>query len=182
MFSRGRILKSLAGCLLLLLGVALPWYGTRAQREDEIPNNELRVFTSEKGFRINATQKVMPEFPEEALRAGVQGVVVLSLYHDAAGDAAKIKVAQSPHSALTRAAIEAVEQWKWRQFRSGGIDRPVLSKLSFKFIIEKGVGRVEDAPDGGGPSASKDLFALRRTAVWPDDESRSRRAGRDKQD
>jgi TonB family protein len=149
----------------------------RVEKYDAPENNELRLVSSERGFRASALRKAMPEFPEEALKAGAQGMVVLSLYQDGEGNAAKIKVVESPHPALTEAAIKAVKQWKWRKFRSGGIDRPVLSKLSFNFIIENEVGRVEDPVDDGPDGAYRnlrDIDALRLKATWPDDSASSK--------
>lgn len=176
MIRYGRSFRGLI-CSCLLFSVAFFSFNAYAQSEDEIPNNELRVFSSEWGFRLNATRKVMPEFPAEALKAGAQGVVVLSLHHDGEGKAAKIKVAESPHPALTRAAITAVELWKWRQFMSGGIYRPILGKLSFKFIIEDGTGHVEDPPDDRGFESLKELDAIRMKAIWPDESSRRAKQG-----
>jgi TonB family protein len=146
-----------------------------AEAKYDAPENDIGVFSSECGFRVNATHKMMPEFPEEALKAGVQGIVILSLYHDGEGSAAKIKVVESPHRVLTEAAIKAVKQWKWRKFKNGGIDRPILSKLSFKFIIEGEVGRVEDAINDCDKSrvhwSLSDIHALRLRATWPNDSS-----------
>lgn len=167
-------------CSGTLLGVVILLFSAYAQTDDEIPNNELRLFESEMGFRLRADRKVMPEYPEEALKAGAAGVVVLSLYHDSEGNAAKIKVLESPHPALTQAAITAVEQWKWRRFKSGGIDRPILGKLSFKFIINEGVSRVEDPPDDEAFRNLRDIQALRLKATWPD--AKSRRANQGGQD
>ena len=164
---RGLRLKGLIRCCALF-GVALLSVDAYTQSEDEIPNNELRLFSSERGFRLEALRKVMPEFPDEALRAGAQGLVVLSLYQDGEGNAAKIKVVESPHRALTEAAIKAAKQWKWRQFMWKGIDRPILSRLSFKFVIEGGVGRVEDPPDDAAFRNLRDIPALRLKATWPD--------------
>jgi TonB family protein len=142
---------------------------------DDTPENDMRLFSSECGFRVNATHKVMPDFPEGALAAEAQGAVVLSLYHDAQGNAAKIKVVESPHPALTEAAIKAVKQWKWRLFRSGGIDRPILGKLSFKFVIEDGAGRVSDLITDCDTSRDnwslRDIRALRQKSAWPEEES-----------
>ena len=131
-----------AACLLY--GGLLSSLHPQAQSDDEIPNNELRLFDTERGFRLNATHKVMPEFPAEALKDGAQGVVVLSLYHDADGYAAYIKVLESPHPAISEAAIRAVQQWRWRVFVSGNVARPVKGKLTFYFVMEDGAGRVED--------------------------------------
>lgn len=142
---------------------------------DDAPEHDMRLFSSECGFRVNATRKVMPDFPEEALAAEAEGAVVLSLYHDAQGNAAKIKVVESPHRALTEAAVRAVKQWKWRLFRSGGIDRPILGKLSFKFVIEDGVGRVSDLITDCDTSRDnwslRDIRTLRLKSSWPEADS-----------
>ena len=141
----------------------------------DAPEYDMGLFSSECGFRVIAIRKVMPDFPEEALAAGAQGAVILSLYHDAQGNAAKIKVVESPHHALTEAAIKAVKQWKWRLFRSGGIDRPILGKLSFKFIIEDGAGRVVDLINDCDMSRANwslsNIQALRLRATWPEESS-----------
>lgn len=98
----------------------------------DAPENDMRLINSECGFRINATRKVMPEFPVEARRA--------------------------------------VKQLKWRKLRSGGIDRPVLGKLSFDFVIEGEAGRVEVGANDCDTSrvnwSLSDTQALRLRATW----------------
>ena len=143
MFLRRRSLMGLIR-VGVLCGAACSSLIAYAQREDEIPNNELGLFSSERGFRINATHKVMPEYPAEALKDGAQGVVVLSLYHDGEGNASHIRTLEAPHPAISEAAVNAARQWKWRPFVSGGIPRPVRGKLTFYFVIEGGVGRAEN--------------------------------------
>jgi TonB family protein len=128
----------------VLFGAALLSLSACARSKTEIANDELGLFSSEWAFRLNATRRVVPEYPAEALRAGAQGAVVLSLYHDGEGNASQIKVLQSPHPAISDAATEAAKQWKWRKFVSGGIARPVRGKLTFYFVIEDGEGRVEN--------------------------------------
>jgi TonB family protein len=150
---------------------------TDEAKYDAPGNDSLGLFSSEWAFRLNATRRVVPEYPAEALRAGAQGAVVLSLYHDGDGNAANIKVVESPHPALTRAAVEAVERWKWRKFVSGGVARPVLGKLSFKFVIEGGAGRVENPPDDKEFRDLKEIHSLRLKAKWPDGSSRPANQG-----
>lgn len=165
-------------CLGQSGGQETPVSARDAKAKYDAPENDMGLFTSEFGFRLDALRKVMPEFPDEALKVGAQGTVVLSLYQDGEGKAAKIKVVESPHPALTEAAIKAVKQWKWRRFKSGGIWRPILSKLSFNFIIESGVGRVEDPIDDGRDGSFRnlrDIEALRLRATWPDDSSSTNR-------
>jgi TonB family protein len=126
----------------------------REQAVEVLPRDKFKCEANTgEGFRLESTSKVIPEFPEEALKAGAQGVVVLSLYQDAEGNAANIKVVESPHPAISRAAAAAVSQWKWRKFVSGGIGSPVRSKLSFRFIIEDEAGHVEDLTGGLTPEA-----------------------------
>ena len=79
------------------------------------------------------------------------------------------------HPALTEAAIKAVKQWRWRLFKSGGIYRPVLGKLSFEFAIEDGAGRasdlITDCDTGRDNWSLRDIQALRLRSVWPEEDS-----------
>jgi TonB family protein len=183
---KSRLVLTALTLLLLLPYLLQPCVGQDGGQKDsaaaqsaavkyDAPDNDMLLFSSECGFRVDATRKVMPDFPEEALAAGAQGAVVLSLYHDSQGNAAKIKVVESPQRALTEAAIKAVKQWKWRLFMSGGIDRPILGKLSFVFIIEDGAGRVEDLVNDCDTSRDnwslREIRALRLRATWPEESS-----------
>jgi len=63
--------------------------------------------------------KIDPEYSEDARRARIQGVVVLSIEVDTNGDVRHIRVERSLGLGLDEKAIEAVKRWK---FRPGTID------------------------------------------------------------
>ncbi|KPJ49994.1 hypothetical protein AMJ40_04170 [candidate division TA06 bacterium DG_26] len=54
---------------------------------------------------------VVPEYPEEAKEAGIQGVVVLLMYIDQGGNVRIVCVAKSVHPLLDEAALEAARKW-----------------------------------------------------------------------
>lgn len=57
---------------------------------------------------------VTPAYPRTALRRGLQGVVTLSFTLNAEGHPTDIQPVQSPHPSLTQAAIEAMQQSRYR--------------------------------------------------------------------
>ena len=92
--------------LILLLHTVQPCFGQAggqrsvatardAEAKYDAPENDMGLVHSEWAFRLNATHKAMPEFPEEALKERAQGTVILSLYQDGEGNAAQIKVLES---------------------------------------------------------------------------------------
>jgi TonB family protein len=140
------------------------------QLEEEILKSYRGGVYSEHSSRWDAQNFPMPRpvFPEEALKEGAQGTVVLSFYRYK-GKAALIKVVESPHPALTQAAIDAVRQWRWLPFNVGGKPFPILTKLSFIFVIEGGEGRVSDPEDSPELKDMTHLQELRDKAVWPEE-------------
>jgi len=59
-------------------------------------------------------KKVEPEYPEEAKKEGIQGVVIIEGTTDKKGNVAKVKVLKGEHKILNEAAIKAVKQWKYK--------------------------------------------------------------------
>jgi len=57
--------------------------------------------------------KVDPIYPEEARKEGISGVVILSVRSNEQGNIVGVKIVKSPHELLSKAAIEAVKQWKY---------------------------------------------------------------------
>ncbi|AFU99882.1 TonB family protein [Simiduia agarivorans] len=57
---------------------------------------------------------VTPDYPRAALRRGIEGVVRLGFSIDAEGRPVDIRVLQSPHASLTQAAIDAMQQSRYR--------------------------------------------------------------------
>ena len=62
-----------------------------------------------------------PEYPASALRKGERGVVMLSVAVDAQGRPTRVRVVQRSGSrALDRAAVEAVQRWRFQPALSAG--------------------------------------------------------------
>lgn len=59
--------------------------------------------------------KVLPQYPRNALKSKVEGMVKLSFYIDENGNAYNISViSQRPKKVFERSAIKALSQWKYR--------------------------------------------------------------------
>lgn len=63
--------------------------------------------------------QVMPSYPEQALRAGIHGAVVLHAWVSRDGSIRELKLMQGS-LLLGRAAFEAVKQWRYRPYRLNG--------------------------------------------------------------
>ena len=116
--------------------------------------NEFGAFLHESLIREWAIEKVMPAYPEEALNAGISGVVRLKLEISADGEVLRIKANPKTAPLLIKTACEAAGKWRFKLDSTlTGRGRPVLSRLTFTFAIKDGQGKVElydpgpDAPD-----------------------------------
>lgn len=87
------------------------------------------------GGPITAPMKirdVRPVYPPIALQARVQGVVVLEVLIDSAGNIAEGHVLRSI-PLLDQAALDAVRQWKFMPVMVGGVARPAIMTLTVNF-------------------------------------------------
>jgi len=80
-------------------------------------------------------REVRPTYPPEALRLRIQGSVILSLVVSSEGLPADIRVVHSLSSDLDQAAIEAVEQWRFRPGRRDDTPVNVLVTVALDFTI-----------------------------------------------
>ncbi len=80
-------------------------------------------------------KKVAPIYPPLAAKIRAQGDVVLQCVTDIYGNVVNVKVLSSPHPLLTKAAIDAVRQWKFEPMIINGIPRPVRFVLTVKFRL-----------------------------------------------
>jgi len=116
--------------------------------------------TLEVYIRHDAVKTVTPNYPEEAIASGAQGLVIAAVRFDEKGDLIKIKVLQSPHSSITDAVIQAVKEWKIGKNHKIDYGRPghLQGELRFHFILENGTGCVE------GPS--DDELKTKVSCIW----------------
>jgi TonB family protein len=76
---------------------------------------------------------VQPHYPQEALMRGMDGWVDVSLQVSPNGDVIDPRVEKSSRGRMfNRAALSAVEQWKYEPRSDGTISERVLVRLQFK--------------------------------------------------
>lgn len=81
-------------------------------------------------------KKVNPIFPEEARKEGISGVVILSVRSDEQGNIVEVKISKSPHELLSKAAIEAVKQWKYEPMLIKGKPMATIFTVTMTFKLK----------------------------------------------
>jgi len=79
-------------------------------------------------------KKVIPEYPQIAKIAGIQGVVKLHAIIARDGTIQSLSVVSSPFPALTQAALTAVEQWRYRPYLLNNQAVEVETVITVSFI------------------------------------------------
>ena len=82
---------------------------------------------------------VAPEYPEEAVRAGLQGAVILECTLDLKGSVTEAKVVRGVPP-LSDAALKAVRKWRYTPTLLDGKPVPVIMTITVNF---KGSGRLQ---------------------------------------
>ncbi len=74
-------------------------------------------------------EKTVPKYPEEAKKEKIQGTVKLDAIIDKEGKVLELKAVESPDERLTKAAMDAVKEWKFKPaMNSKG--KPVQVKIT----------------------------------------------------
>jgi TonB family protein len=100
----------------------------------------------ELGLRRAATVAPKPVFPIAAIQTGTEGVVVVGIQIDAAGEVESTHVLESPDVDMADAVLDAVRRWRFR-----GATKSRTGKLTFYFRIEGTTGRVLSPDDLRAP-------------------------------
>jgi TonB family protein len=111
------------------------WTELEAQvpaKEGVVAKPQLQVPAETMQQRI--THKVMPEYPENARRAGLQGTVVLDAVVNADGTVTQLKVVSGPE-ALSLAAMDAVRWWRYQPYLVNGQPATVETTVSVEFRL-----------------------------------------------
>ena len=82
-------------------------------------------------------KQVDPVYPDEARKAGVEGVVILEAKADEQGNVVDARILRSV-APLDQAAIDAVKQWKYEPLVIGGKARQVLFTVTVRFTLKDG--------------------------------------------
>jgi TonB family protein len=89
---------------------------------------------------------VEPVYPPEAVKAGIEGTVILAVKTDAAGKVEDAMILRSI-PALNQAAIDAVKQWVYEPLVIEGIPRPVVFTVTVRFQKPEKT-QIKKEPDG----------------------------------
>jgi TonB family protein len=90
-------------------------------------------------------QKVAPKYPDGALKAKLQGTVVLDVVVGLSGEVGQVAVV-SGDATLAQAAIEAVKQWKYKPYEVNGSPVEMETEVTFNFKL-----RAEPGPKPAPP-------------------------------
>ncbi|HVO80398.1 MAG TPA: TonB family protein [Terriglobales bacterium] len=139
---RHRILRQLAWAALLLflvLGAMGWWQWYRAWRELESHLPDKTVLAEPPEVAVPAgimeqllVHKVDPLYPEAARRANIQGTVVLAAVIGSDGTVLHLRPISGP-GALTSAAVDAVQWWRFQPYRVNGRPIQVTTTLALEF-------------------------------------------------
>src|SRR2546423_103992 len=93
--------------------------GKHQDDKDKKPKKKVFVdyqlaVLDEAELRHEALTTAVPEYPEEAAAAGIQGVVHVAVLYDENGAYMVMKVLHSPHPVLSKAVATALKEWKLR--------------------------------------------------------------------
>jgi TonB family protein len=122
---------------MLVLAGLVWWQWQRSWRELEIgaeaaEEAPLRVSPETMAMRI--VSRVEPLYPEEARRAGKEGLAVLDAVVAPDGSVKRLKTV-SGDDLLVKAAEEAVRLWKFEPYQSSGRAVPVESTITIEFRL-----------------------------------------------
>lgn len=91
------------------------------------------------GGEIREPKKILnvpPVYPQIALTARVQGVVIVEATISETGAIENVRVLRS-HPLLERAAVEAVRQWRYTPTRLNGQPVPIIVTVTVNFMLER---------------------------------------------
>ena len=77
-----------------------------------------------------------PNYPDSASSKGVEGTVVMEAVISTEGVPLSVKVVQSPDEALSKAALEAVKQWRYQPTKLNGVPVEVVTDITVRFTLE----------------------------------------------
>jgi outer membrane biosynthesis protein TonB len=102
----------------------------------------------------NVDHEVLPKYPIEALRSGIQGDVIFKIDVDETGKVI-LAVPVKGDPLLVAASVEALRDFRYRPYLIGGVPVRVESRIGFYFLLKgngtnpKGqVGRIADIAGG----------------------------------
>jgi TonB family protein len=97
-----------------------------------VPASQTGPLPSEEAPGV--ARRVDPIYPVTALKAHIQGNVVLEVVNDKNGNVKSIKIIQG-HPLLRNAAVNAVKQWKYEPYLINGEAKSVIFNETINFSL-----------------------------------------------
>lgn len=99
-------------------------------------------------------KKVEPEYPAEASRKRIEGLVILEATTDKEGNVSDVRVLKSKDPLLDQAAMDALRKWKYEPFYINGEPKGLVFTVTVRFKLkereteefDKGAVVAEDIP------------------------------------
>ncbi|GBC79716.1 hypothetical protein HRbin09_00942 [bacterium HR09] len=91
------------------------------------------------GGKIAEPRKIVhvaPTYPEIARKARIEGVVILEIIVDKAGNVRDVRVLRGLGMGLTEAAVEAVRQWRYEPATLNGRPVEVYITVTINFRLQ----------------------------------------------
>jgi len=116
---------------------------------------------------MKKSKDVVPEYPVEAAKNGIEGLVTLEATISENGDVTGVKIVPSstPQPLLEKSAVNAVKQWKYEPFRNNaGKAIPVIFTVNVNY-------KLTDKKQADSPvPAEKIPYKIKNVApVYPED-------------
>jgi protein TonB len=118
-------------------GVTVPGIGTVTVAPPAPPPPPQVMAPRRPGGDIKAPERISykaPTYPPTAQAARIEGTVILEAVIDAQGVVQDVKVLRSV-PLLDRAAIEAVQQWRYTPTRLNGVAIPIVMSVTVTFSL-----------------------------------------------
>ncbi len=122
---------------LLALAALGYWQWQRSWNELEVGANAAGVAplrVSPETMEMRAVSKIQPAYPEEARRAGKQGLAVLDAVIAPDGTVQRVRPV-SGDEVLVKSAMDAVRTWKFEPYQSSGKPVPVETTITVDFRL-----------------------------------------------
>lgn len=87
-----------------------------------------------------ATYTPEPDYSEEARRAQVRGMVILSIVVDKKGSVSRVRIEQPLGMGMDEKAVNSVKQWRFKPATRGG--EPVAVEVKIEVSFQLGLNRV----------------------------------------
>lgn len=110
-----------------------PGTGSSIVEDNVVPVRETAAIPAARSIDPKLVKMVPPEYPQEALMRGIEGWVDVSLQISPAGDVIAPRVEETSRGRLfNRAALAAVQQWKYESRADGTTSERVRVRVQFQ--------------------------------------------------